>query len=457
MTVHQRVTAAGTALTALCAATAVTAATTMIVLSPAGDASAAQASAPRTERVSVGPGGAQGNAASTNPAISANGRYVAFVSASRNLVGNDTNGTPDAFVRDLSTGTTERVSVKSNGKASHGVVREVSISPDGRYVAFTSTADDLVRGDPNDLDDVFLHDRSTGRTQRISPTGASYDGLRGHLTYDPAVSGDGRYVAYASGAEDIAPGDANERDDVFRYDRRTKTTELVQLTDAGKHGEGDAFGPAFAGDSGGRYLAFTSNTSHLAEVEDHSSATDIFLRDHEKKTTELISVPHAYNRKTPSWGAALSGDARHVAFTSASRVLRPEGPAPESPHNVFLYDRETKRMRLVSAAQDGTPANGNSDGVSLSPDGRYAAFTSEASNLTPDDGDSSADVFLRDMLTGEVRLVSGESEPVSEDTQPGRRTGVAEGGGSVVFDSPASNLVPDDTNGAPDVFLRHVR
>ncbi|MFH8610665.1 TolB family protein [Streptomyces sp. NPDC018029] len=447
MTVHQRATAAGAALAALCAVT---------VLSPAG-ASAAQTSAPRTERISVGPGGAQGNAASTNPAVSADGRYVAFVSASRNLVENDTNGTPDAFVRDLRTGTTERVSVRSNGKASHGVVREVSISPDGRYVVFTSTADDLVRGDPNDLDDVFLHDRSTSRTQRISPTGASYDGLRSHLTYDPAVSGDGRYIAYASGAEDLVPGDANERDDVFLYDRKEKTTQLAQLTDAGEHGAGDAFGPAFAGDSGGRYLAFTSNTSNLAAVEDHSSATDIFLRDREKGTTELISVPHAYNRKTPSWGAALSGDARHVAFTSASRVLRPEGPAPTSPHNVFLYDRDTKRMRLVSAAQDGTPANGDSDGVSLSRDGRYAAFTSTASNLTPDDGDSSADVFLRDMVTGEVRLVSGESEPVSEDTAPGRRTGVSDDGGAVVFDSPAGNLVPDDTNGTADVFLRHMR
>ncbi|MEV7192522.1 hypothetical protein AB0N81_12080 [Streptomyces sp. NPDC093510] len=447
MTVHQRVTAAGAALTALCAVT---------VLSPAG-ASAAHTAAPRTERVSVGPQGAQGNAASTSPALSADGRYVAFVSASRNLVANDTNGTPDAFVRDLRTGTTERVSVKSNGKASHGVVREVSLSPDGRYVVFTSTADDLVRDDPNDLDDVFLHDRDTGRTQRISPTGASYDGLRTHLTYDPAVSGDGRYIAYASGAEDLVAGDTNKRDDVFLYDRKKKTTELAQLTDDGRHGEGDAFAPAFAGDSGGRYLAFTSNASGLTDVEDHALATDVFLRDREKNTTELVSVPHAYNRKTPSWDAALSGDARYVAFTSASRVLRPEGPAPTSPHNVFLYDRETKRMRLVSAAQDGTPADQNSGDVSLSRDGRYAAFTSAASNLTADGDDSSADVFLRDMLTGEVRLVSVESEPVSEDTKPGPRTGVSEDGGTVVFDSPAGNLVPDDTNATTDVFLRHLR
>ncbi|MGW7081307.1 TolB family protein [Streptomyces sp. NPDC054866] len=448
MTVHQRATAASAALAALCAVT---------VLSPAG-ASAAPTAAPHTERVSVGPEGAEGNAASTNPAISADGRYVAFVSASRNLVANDTNGTPDAFVRDLRTGKTERVSVKSNGKASHGVVREVSLSPDGRYVVFTSTADDLVRGDPNDLDDVFLHDRSTGKTQRISPTGAAYDGLRSHLTYDPVVSGDGRYVAYASGAEDLVAGDANKRDDVFLYDRKKKTTELAQLTNAGGQGEGDAFAPAFAGDAGGRYLAFTSNASNLADVEDHNSATDIFLRDREKGTTELITVPHAYNRKTPSWGAVLSGDARYVAFTSASRVLRPEGPPPTGSRNVFLYDRETKRMRLVSAAPDGTPANGESGDVSLSRDGRYAVFTSAASNLAPDeDGDSSADVFLRDMETGEVRLISGESEPVSEDTAPGPRTGVSEDGGAVVFDSPAGNLVPGDTNSAADVFLRRLR
>ncbi|MFF1715212.1 TolB family protein [Streptomyces sp. NPDC058268] len=448
MTVHQRVTAASAAFAALCAVT---------VLTPAG-ASAAPTPVPHTERVSVGPGGAQGNAASTQPAISADGRYVAFVSASRNLVANDTNGTPDAFVRDLRTGRTERVSVKSNGKASHGVVGEVSLSPDGRYVVFTSTADDLVSGDPNDLDDVFLHDRNTGKTQRISPTGASYDGLRRNLTYDPVVSGDGRYVAYASGAEDLVAGDANQRDDVFLYDRKKKTTELAQLTNAGKQGEGDAFAPAFAGDSGGRYLAFTSNASNLADVEDHSLATDIFLRDREKGTTELISIPQAYNRKTPSWDAVLSGDARYVAFTSSSRVLRPEGPPPTSSHNVFLYDRETKRMRLVSATADGTPADGDSDDVSLSRDGRYAVFTSAAPNLAPDDdGDSSADVFLRDMQRGEVQLISGEDGSVFEDTDPGPRTGVSEDGGSVVFDSPAGNLVTDDTNAASDVFLRRLR
>ncbi|WP_282794475.1 hypothetical protein [Streptomyces sp. CC224B] len=449
MTVQQRVAAAGAALTALCA---------VAVLPPPG-VSAAEPSAPRTERVSVGPGGAQGNAASTHPSLSTDGRSVAFVSASRNLVANDTNGTPDAFVRDLRTGTTERVSVRSNGKPSHGVVREVSLSPDGRYVVFTSTADDLVRGgDPNDLDDVFLHDRRTGRTERISPTGPSYDGLRGPLTYDPAVSGDGRYVAYASGAGDLVPGDGNQRDDVFVYDRRNKTTELAQLDSAGGHGQGDAFAPAFAGDSGGRYLAFTSNASGLAGVEDHASATDVFLRDRERGTTELISVPHGYNRKTPSWDAAVSGDGRYVAFTSASRVLRPEGPAPTSPHNVFLYDRETRRVRLVSATADGTPADGDSGGVSLSRDGRYAAFTSAAANLAPeDDGDSGADVFVRDMATGRVDLVSRESEPVSEDTAPGPRTGVSEDGGAVAFDSPAGNLVPDDTNAAADVFLRRLR
>ncbi|MGW6061860.1 hypothetical protein [Streptomyces sp. NPDC055189] len=447
MTVHQRVAAASAVLAALCAVT---------VLSPAG--ASADPAVPRTERVSVGPEGAEGNAASTSPAISADGRYVAFVSASRNLVASDTNGTPDAFVRDLRTGRTERVSVRSNGKASHGVVREVSISPDGRYVVFTSTADDLVNGDPNDLDDVFLHDRDTGRTQRISATGASYDGLRSQLTYDPVVSGDGRYVAYASGAEDLVAGDANERDDVFLYDRKKKTTELAQLDNAGRQGQGDAFAPAFAGGSGGRYLAFTSNAGNLAGVEDHSSATDIFLRDREKGTTELISIPQAYNRKTPSWDAVLSGDARYAAFTSSSRVLRPEGPVPTSAHNVFLYDREAKRMRLVSAAPDGTPANGDSDDVSLSGDGRYAVFTSVASNLAPDaDGDSSADVFLRDMESGEVSLISGESEPVAEDTEPGPRTGVSEGGGAVVFDSPAGNLVAGDNNAAADVFLRRLR
>jgi Tol biopolymer transport system component len=166
-----------------------------------------------TERVSLGPGGVQGNSISGSPAISAGGRFVAFDSHATNLVPGDTNDFGDIFVRDRQTGTTQRVSVGRNGAQGNDHSLVSVISADGRFVFFTSDASNLVPGDTNGTSDVFVRDRRTRTTERVSvgPGGAQGNGDSAL----PALSADGRFVAFGSSATNLVPGDTNRTTDVF--------------------------------------------------------------------------------------------------------------------------------------------------------------------------------------------------------------------------------------------------
>jgi Tol biopolymer transport system component len=174
-----------------------------------------------TERVSVGPGGIEGNNASNAPSISGNGRYVAFESLSTNLVAGDGNGVIDIFVHDRNTATTTRVSVDSLGNEGNGDSNFPSISSDGRYVAFESDADNLigVGNDTNGSTDIFVHDLQTGETTRVSvdSTGTQGD----NHSYSPSISSDGKFVAFQSDADNLigVGNDTNGTTDVFVDDR----------------------------------------------------------------------------------------------------------------------------------------------------------------------------------------------------------------------------------------------
>ena len=181
-----------------------------------------------TERVSVSSAGAEGNAASQWPALSADGRYVTFSSSAANLVVGDTNAKADVFVHDRATGTTSRVSVASDGSEGNGSSQAPAISADGRYVAFQSLATNLIAGDTTGTWDVFVHDRTTGTTSRIS---AASDGTEAnnHATL-PSISADGQHVAFESSASNLVAGDSNGAWDVFVHDRITGTT--IRVTSA---------------------------------------------------------------------------------------------------------------------------------------------------------------------------------------------------------------------------------
>jgi Tol biopolymer transport system component len=348
-----------------------------------------------TERVSVSSSGVQGNFDSYGPAISADGRFVAFESDATNLVPGDTNGVTDTFVRDRLTGTTERASVDSLGQQGDGSSYDLAISADGRYVAFHSFATNLVAGDTNATSDVFVRDRQAATTERVS-----LDALGGEsnsLSQDPSISADGRYVAFWSGAT-LVPADTNAWTDVYVRDRLLGTTQLVSVDSSGDVGDGYSYFPAISAD--GRYVAFWSGSTNLVSG-DTNGFGDVFVHDRTTGETERASVDSlgSQGHGESGWvGIAISGDGRFVAFQSEAGDLVPGDANGRS--DLFVRDRPSATTTLVSVDSRGIQANQNSYSCALSADGRFVAFWSFADDLVPGDTNASADVFLRDRLGG---------------------------------------------------------
>src|SRR5258705_2849575 len=228
-----------------------------------------------TTRVSVGPGGAQGNDISSNGSMSADGRYVAFLSLATNLVSGDTNGRTDVFVRDVQTGTTAIASVSSAGVLSNGTSTWLSISANGRYVVFSSNATNLVAGDTNGRYDVFVRDLVTGTTTMasVSSAGAQGNGDSGTAP-SPAISSDGRIVVFASDAGNLVTGDVNGTSDVFVHDMQTGATTQISVSSAGVQGNDFSSVPSMSPD--GRYIAFYSSANNLA-AGDTNGMADVFV------------------------------------------------------------------------------------------------------------------------------------------------------------------------------------
>jgi len=363
-----------------------------------------------TERVSVASDGTQGNMGSSYSSISADGRYVAFDSWSSNLVVGDTNGFDDIFVHDRLSGETTRVSVASNGLQGDGDSRDTFISADGRYVAFASEASNLVVGDTNGFYDVFEHDRVTGETTRIS---VASDGAQGiEPSFFPSVSADGRYVAFQSASSNLVVGDTNDYIDVFIHDRVTGETTLISVASDGTQGNGGSYRPFMSADGG--YIAFVSWASNLVEGDTNGSS-DIFV--HDQLTGEINRVSVASNGME---GNSSSGYLFPLPF-----IFRP----------------------------------------SISADGRFVAFQSQSSNLV--DGDSAmcwgwslkqpiyyncSDIFVHDRQTGETTCVSVASDGTQGDLDSTSST-ISADGRYVAFDSWSTSLVAGDTNGVYDVFV----
>ncbi len=271
-----------------------------------------------TTRVSLDSSGSQVNDASYYPSISADGRYVAFYSYATNLVPGDTNGVVDIFVRDRTGGTTTLVSVDSAGVQGNGVSQSPSISADGRYVAFQSEATNLVSGDSNGVDDIFVRDRTGGTTTRVSVDSAEIQG-NGSST-SPSMSADGGYVAFQSAADNLVPGDTVTLD-VFVRDLNAGTTSRVSVDSAGNAGAGSSSSASISGD--GRYVAFYSYATDLV-AGDTNGAADVFVRDRNIGTTERVSVDSAgVQGNAFSLSRAISADGCYVGFTSDATNLVP--------------------------------------------------------------------------------------------------------------------------------------
>jgi len=408
-----------------------------------------------TLAVSLTPGPSTANGDSDDPAISSDGRYVAFTSLASDIVPGDTNGTYDVFRRDLLTGTTIRISVATAGAEANNYSFRPAISADGRQVAFHSDASNLVAGDTNGTRDCFLHDCLTGVTTRVSLSATGTQADAASALQD--ISDDGTQVLFLSVATNLVPGAYNGWGQLYVRDLNVVTTELVSKSSAGVPAAPPTFSSIAGTISGdGRWVAFNSFAANLVSG-DTNSAHDVFLHDRNLGTTTRVSLTAAglqsiYGGTIPSLGS----DGRFVAFQSVSNDLVANDN--NGVEDVFVRDTLLASTIRVSLGAGSVESNGASMvplGGCISADGRFVAFHSEGTNLVAGDANGRRDVFVRDLLGATTQRASVSSAG-GEANQDSGNARITSGGRFVAFQSNATNLVGGDTNNKADIF-RHDR
>ncbi|MCI0586754.1 MAG: hypothetical protein L0323_07950 [Planctomycetes bacterium] len=400
-------------------------------------------------RVSVDSTGAQADGDSLSCSISDNGRFVAFDSLATNLVPGDTNGASDVFVHDVKMGTTVRVSVDSQGAQGNAASSSPSISGNGRFVVFLSLASNLVPGDTNGARDVFVHDVRTGATVRASvdSEGAQAD----EDCFFPSISGNGKVVAFQSAATNLVPGDTGGNSDVFVHDVKTGSTIRVSVDSEGVQGNEDSFTPAIS--ANGKLVAFQSAATNLV-AGDANAAADVFVHDVKKGTTIRASVDsEGAEAGSPSFSPAVSGSGKSVAFASGASDLVPGDTNGEI--DVLVRDLKKGTTTRVSVDSAGAESNGGGVQPSISKNGRTVAFQSESTDLVPGDTNGASDIFVRDAKSGTTTRVSVDAAGVEADSVSDSPS-ISGNARFVAFRSLASNLVPGDTNAVFDIFVRRL-
>ena len=432
----------------------------------------ATSSGPKTEVISVNTAGHVGDnisGRSSRPVVSSDGAVVAFDSIAKNLVSADTNRADDVFVRDRATGQTERISVSSSGQQGNSDSSRPDISGDGRYVAFDSTADNLVAGDTNRTFDVFVRDRVAGTTTLVSK--AFDGGPANESSSSPVISRDGRFVAFTSNATNLTrkPGNGG----IYLRNLRTGRTTVVSLRLDGS--AASAAYPALG--AHGRYVAFASFVSDVVPG-DTNGTFDIFVRDRRLRTTTRVSVASDGTEAVDgdSLQPSISSDGQRVVFTSDAANLVADDT--NGARDIFVHDLATGTTERASVASDGTQSDGQSNGPGIrgsatfgpdiSANGRYVTFDSIATNLVAHDtntctyGSGGAsftvpgqcpDIFVRDLRTDRTTRVSVDPDGQQADdasTDPS----ISGDGSSVVFFTTA-RFVAADTNTCAPFFSGH--
>jgi Tol biopolymer transport system component len=381
-----------------------------------------------TELISVNAANskAAGNSDDFVTAISADGRLVAFASFATTLVANDADGMEDVFVRDRLTGKTERVVVGGD---------DFAMSANGRYIAVDAGGG------------IFVYDRQTDTKERVdvSSTGE----VANKLSLEPAINADGRYVAFVSEATNLVPN-SNQSIGVFVHDRQTGITSRVSVSSSGVQGNGPSgTRPSLSAD--GRYVAFGSEATNLVANDANGTAPDIFVRDRQLGQTELVSVNSAgVQGNGPSNNPAISADGSRVAFWSNATNLVPNDTNFDP--DIFVHDRGTGQTERASVASDGTEANDSSNQYAISADGRYVVFESAASNLVPGDSNGLEDIFWHDTQTGKTERASvatNGAQAAGQNFAPS----ISADGLLVAFVSAARNLSGNDSNNTEDVYV----
>ena len=429
-----------TRVTAMVAALAVVGAAAMPALANAGA---------KTVLVSKSSAGVKGVSESSEPSVSRTGRYVAFNSRADNLVPGDNNGRADCFVRDLQTGTTERVSVSSTGAESNGKCWGPAISGNGRYVAFGSDATNLDTS-TNRIVQVYLHDRDLDTTTLVSErvkNGGNQGGNK--LSHDPSISKDGRYIVYESKASNLVWKDTNGKPDIFLYDRVTRKNKRVSVRSNGKQANGGSFDPAIS--ANGKFIVFASYARNLVRG-DTNGKQDVFVHNRTNKVTKRVSVrSNGGQANGRSWNATVSGDGRYVAYESFAKNLVSADKSND--RDVFVYDRWNKKVKQVSLTSTERQANGASGDPTISYNGRWVAFQSLAGNLASIDKNKKWDSFVRDRKKGTTKIVSKRSDgKIAWGNQDDPY--ISGDGKFVAFESTAKKIVPADTDKLEDIYRR---
>jgi len=428
-------------------------------------AGVAQSPSGSFELISVSSAGVQGNNSSgtggfTNPSsdrasLSADGCVVAFMSMADNLVPGDTNQVADVFVRDRCAGTTDRVSVSSKGREgdAHSGFSPSSgadISRDGRFVVFASNASNFAKGDTNQNNDVFIHDRLTRTTELVS---RGLDGLP--ATGDaPVISADGNFVAFRSFSDTlVSDGNPNFFPHIYVLNRATQAIERVDVDSNEVIGDSQANNVEISAD--GRYIAFDTFADNLAPGPGDQQGIDVFVRDRVNGTTEGIStIGDTGTFEGHSILSSITPDGRFVGFSSVDPTF-PQADSTGFATDAFVFDRQNSTVQLVSRSSSGVQGNDESSNPLVAGDGSSVVFSSRASNLVANDTNEEFDVFRRDLVSGiTVRLASDNQVPAFEvigsDITPD---------GFIIVLLTGAELVPEQNVGANffDVYVLDAR
>lgn len=393
-------------------------------------------------RRSQGPAGQNFNDSSDFPAISADGGFVAFSTDATNSFLSDDNGVVDIWRQSIG-GALERVSLTTAGQPTNGASFGPAISADGRYVAFTSLATNLTLNDANGFPDVFRRDMATGA---VLPVSANPDGLPANsLSYGAAISADGRTVAYLSAATNLVDDDLNGAIDTFLTDLVTGATRLVSTAEDGAQASAGSLNrPALSADA--RLVVFDSAAANLT-AGDANGRDDVFVKDMLTGAVRLVTegLSGAFEG---TLRPAISGDGRYVVFATVAALLAAD---TNGQADIYRRDLLTGGLARISVTAAGTQGDGESRDASISTDGQFIAFTSLSSNFATGDGTGSADVFLKNMATGALTLLSRTAAGTpgfGQSVNPA----ISAAGNVVAFASTAPDLVSPDGNFAQDVF-----
>jgi len=400
-----------------------------------------------TLRASVSSLGEEASFTCEAPSASADGRYVAFQSSATNLVPGDTNSRSDVFVHDFETGATTRVSVSSTGAQANDSSSWPSMSADGRYVAFGSYATNLVPDDTNFWPDIFLHDRETGATTRVSLTSAGEQTT--FSSFEPALSADGHFVAFKSAAANLNSIGTNQWE-IYLRDLQAGTTLHVSADANGEPCDGENNRPFVSED--GRYVTYSSRATDLVPV-DTNNGQDVFLYDRLLGTTTLVSLDSSGGPTSGpganSLDSRITKDGRYVVFWSSGGgfVDIDSNGHPD----VFMRDLQTGSTTRVSEGEGGEQGLSPSKHPFITKDGRYIVFDSWAQNITPGDTANLYDIILKDTLSGLTRRVSLDMNGLDPDGHSNHPT-LSQDGRYVFFESGATDLVPTTDNGWVDIY-----